>query len=726
MPIRTLQYSAEISSLDDLKNAVIGIDIQHYINVLLPPGTDPTFEAIGGFPISLKSRIIADAQHMESLDIKPVYVFPGIKPITQFSYLQQPELQYEKHLKASWKTKVANPEADISFRDLSNPYLIRLLMDEIMIILHENELEYLVAPYTQHHQLLYMLEAGVINAIYSSNDCLLLERLDNFIVDIDFTNKKFQFLSSKQIIGGFNLDFKRFRDIAMLLGNVFQPFELKPPTTTFHELVHTTRQGFNALSSLSTSKDDSSKLTHFINGCTILDFCPVLRINGKVESFCIALGDSVISSASNNDAGKNVKAKLPRGLNEVFGFHFPQELYFYQSIGMNIFPLIESFITSDYIERLPLDMKTDPIYEKIILDHKSMEMKEVLFNLFTSTLHRFFQHKKVNLKSYYTSTHRLNLIDFKSAQVSNVSNLIVRHSSAKSFDLALFLNSLNDEFIYESTVADPKEVSQGLGNIFTNYELISSSLLGTLVHYGFIELREKNFRLSKWGTTLVKFIGKHNVDIETILLLCVFFQRTPNLDMKSLSASNDLDSLNDVVDDLGTLNLIAQFATLYKIKEFKVGNYKGPVSNSLLHFNSIMSALHNEIKNFVIVDTLNLLLRNKNDIDKFNRSHEDWCSLVSELPFKMPLSNTVIGLIVEKSIESFVLSENFKVELDAELLPFTVIVQNPSKEALHALKFVISVCDLVYLLFENGLASEAVKSKFESVRMVTDKLISKF
>ena len=123
---------------------------------------------------------------------------------------------------------------------------------------------------------------------------------------------------------------------------------------------------------------------------------------------------------------------------------------------------------------------------------------------------------------------------------------------------------------------------------------------------------------------------------------------------------------------------------------------------------------------------MNLLLRNKNDIDKFNRSHEDWCSLVSELPFKMPLSNTVIGLIVEKSIESFVLSENFKVELDAELLPFTVIVQNPSKEALHALKFVISICDLVYLLFENGLASEAVKSKFESVRMVTDKLISKF
>lgn len=737
MPIKSLEYTSEALPLDHLKNTVLGIDVNHYILSILLPHVDPTFEAIGGFPISLREKLLSDAAVLESYGITPVYVFPGLNSSIQFSYIEQKDLlPYEKHLKQLWESKAKNKDADISFRELDNPFLLRILLDELLLILQDNELEYLISPFVQHNQLVYMLETNIVNCIYISNDALLFSNLQNFIVNIDFKSKYFNYLDNKQFLSNLNLNFKQFRDISMCVGNVFQPFQLISGTSSsFKSLLQSTHNGtFNAYSTLSSNSTaatgnsgDSRRLKKFTNGCTFLEFCPVLKSNGRVEPVNFEIQDSLLNQGSSSVKNLTDK-KLPSQLIDIFGNHFPDELYFYQSIGLEVFKLIESLSFANYVERLPLDMTNDRVYEKMVCCNSSMKIKETVFNLLTGSIHRYYQNKKIIMNTYYSNIPTLHSIDFKFSSNNAIKNLIVRHTTAKSFDLSSVLLNLNNIYLEESTVSNfqPEFIS-----LSTNHELIATSLLRTLATYQFIESHEKIFKLSKTGEVLTEFLKTFNVNFELTLLLFIFLQRLQDSDVELLTKSSDS---NDSIQDseiLPALNLISKFSSLYKIENFKSNPYNGPVSRSLLHFNSTVNVIRSEIKDLITVNILVLLFGNKNDIDKFSRDHDEWCSLAVEIPFKNSMPNTVAGLIVEKSFETLfdkVSSkdgESIKPKLAENLAIFETVVENPTRECINSLKFVYSVCDLVEMLNKNGLAKQQLSSKFSGVRSVLDTIFSK-
>lgn len=736
MPIRSLEPFPESLSLDALKNCVVGIDVQHYVTTsLLSANVDPTFEALGGFPISLESRVVSDAAAFKALGIRPVYVFPGMKPISQFSYTEQPDLlPYEKHLQHLWETKKSNPNADISFRCSDNPYLLRSIMDQLLVILQDHDLEYLVSPFSQLHQLFYMWKTGVVNCIYSSNDALLLQGLDNFILSIDFKAKTFHFLDSRKLLADLNLSFKQFRDVSMCVGNLLQPFQLiTGPNSDFFSLCQNTQNGsFSAYAALSSSSDDSKKLDRFIKGCSTLDYCPVLKVNGRVEPFTIEVNDSLIFQHSgipgnnaSSDTTPSIKdlsdKKLPSKLHEVFGPRLPDEFFFYQSIGLNLFGLAESFLDLNFVERLPLDMTTDPIYEKIIVGNISMKYKETMFNLFAGSLHRYLQTRRLVLKTYFNGVV-LHEIDYRIIPPisTKVRSLVVRHTTAKSFDLASVLSNLSDTFLEESTFSGPI-------NISTNHELIATSVLRTLTLYQFID--ENPFKLSKWGHALSKYLSKSNANFETTLLLFLFFQRFQDLDLEQLAKSSDIQFEKNEKYNLSSLLLISNFSTLFKVQHTKPSNYTGLVSRSLLHFHSSMNKLHTEIKDFITVNVLVLLFGNKNDIDKFIRDNSQWCSLATEIPFKSSMSNTLAGLLVAETIKTFLSVTDtsiFKSNLEEKLSSFKGVVENPVQEAAKALKFVLSVCDIIDVLAEEGLTKQSVAEKFTGVRSTLSDIIALF
>lgn len=731
MPIRTLEANPDAAPFEAIKNAVIAIDVNHYLTSIMNSHFDSNFEAIGGFPISLENKILYDASVFEKYGIKPVYIFPGIKTPTQLNYVNQKELPHEKNMSKYWETKSAN--SNISSRDINNPFFLNQLMDQLTLLMQENGLEYLISPYVQHHQLYYMLKQGIVDCIYTSNDALLIKNLENFILGIDFDSEIFFFMNNKHFLGQWNIPFKQFVDISMCLGNVYQPNNLLAiQNTSFKQLMHTAiSSGFNVHAYIPESADNTQKLKNFVCGCTLLEFCPVLKVDGRIEPIDFEGFESLIKDKEPVAQDKaTIKStsdkKLPAKLTEVFGFHVSEELYFYQSIGLPVFKYIEAFETDTYYERMPVDMIRDAIYDKILFGNASMEKREYLFNLFTSSLHRYFQNKKLKLVAMEGSKQSLHNIEFKFTITDNSRALIVRHATAKSFDMHTFLTSLDNSYLNEaSTIGiDPASLT-----VSSSHELISTALLRTLTSYQFvIYLKEqKTFILTSWGTALTKFINENNIDFEITIILFAFFQRFKDMSLEDLAKSPDLDIIKDKVENLSTLNLISKFASLYKIFKFKAENYKGPVSRSLLHFNSIINLLKSELKDFVAIHMLTLLFLNKNDTDKFSRDNNNWCEVACEIPFKKALPNTVAGLVAEKALKVAVTlnaEEDFNAKLEAELAPFATILENPINESLKSLKFVSLVCNLVDILGEAGLVNQRIVEKFADARSTIETTVA--
>lgn len=63
-----------------MKDTVIGIEAAYYLDRLLntPPSKEPLLSALGGFPFALKTHIENELETMQSLGIKPLFVFSGM------------------------------------------------------------------------------------------------------------------------------------------------------------------------------------------------------------------------------------------------------------------------------------------------------------------------------------------------------------------------------------------------------------------------------------------------------------------------------------------------------------------------------------------------------------------------------------------------------------------------------------------------------------------------
>ena len=64
--------------LASLKNSVIGIDANHYLERLLLPSKEPLLSAIGGSPLALGATIVRELEDLKTAGLKPHFVFNGL------------------------------------------------------------------------------------------------------------------------------------------------------------------------------------------------------------------------------------------------------------------------------------------------------------------------------------------------------------------------------------------------------------------------------------------------------------------------------------------------------------------------------------------------------------------------------------------------------------------------------------------------------------------------
>ncbi|KAF6014742.1 hypothetical protein HII12_001159 [Brettanomyces bruxellensis] len=735
MPIRTLEpYLFDIKTvnncpLDVLQNAVIGIDVEHYLSRLFTPKKEPNLEAIGGFPMTLKTLVESDFGYFKELNIKPIFVFSGLKTTIQYDYLEQDDLlAVETTFKRVWDDKTSKNYHIESFRNSDSPLQMRPVMNQLMEFLDSKNVEYIVSPYSAASQLQYMQSEHIIDCIFGSTDSLLLQTTERIIFSIEFEAKQFKYLDRNNVFSNMNLSAKQFQDISMCVGNTFQPFVLEilpqmPTQSTFASLHHFVLNGGSVYNSILALGENSEELERYMKGCASIRYMPILKTNGRVEppqytskaSFLSHFTPtSPISGFGQKKIEESSSEKLPEDIHALFGERLPDELFFYQSIGITAFQLFETLIHSNAVERLPLDMSPSELYKKVVTSDETVTLWSEDINIVANPINRYFQYKKLKLTTYFDGA-KYYQIDQKIMPplVSVLGPLLIRHATAKSFDLVSLLSILDNNFLMENTV-NPRDNIK----ISTNFELISTSFVRALVQLGFIE--RKKFALTSWGEAL-EFVA-HSFHPKYLLLVLLFFKEFPDLEPSDVLNPSDFRSTGK--EDTENAILISKFLSLLELNEINPVNYVYRVSRPLLQFRSVASKVASLTNMTITSNLLSLLLLNHVDLDKYQRNNSDWRKLALEIPFRNSLPSVLLGIIAEQFFEGYLDSGNIKESFKFLKESYEMIIPHPDLELIEGLKAFKEVANLVSLLGEKGLLkNESLVSLFGSSEKLVNNIL---
>ncbi|KAH3665941.1 hypothetical protein OGAPHI_004130 [Ogataea philodendri] len=741
MPIKSLEpYLFDLKTvtnypLDVLKNATIGIEAEHYLSRLLTPRKEPNLEAIGGFPMTLKALMEADFKVFEELNITPVFVFPGLKTVDQFDYYKEPELlQYEKNFKRIWEEKSTRDHFNESFRDSSTPLALRPIMADFMSLLESKGVSFIVAPYFAWVELHYLLTQDLIHCIFGSTDGLLIEGVDKFIFSMELESSQFKYVKRSSTLRKLNLTSKQFRDISMCVGNGFQPYSLNifphiPSAPTFPSLHEYVLNGGSVYNSLLGLPNGDRFMEIFQKGCASLDFTPVLKVNGRVEllqtdsdaSFLssVSASPAATSSTASPDPPSDPSKRIPNDLHEVIGQRLPDELFFYQSVGLTALELSETLIHGTQVERLPLDMAVTPLYQRLITEDESLEMRGKTLNLFANSLNRYYQFKKLRLATFFNGSQEYEIVQRMTPPLFlKLKPLLIRHTTARSFQLTSFLSGMSAEFLEDNVVAKADEEG---ARISTSYEVISTGLLRTLYVYGF--LTENDYKLTEWGQVLPQV--SRSVNVETLLLLLIFFKRFQSLKADDILQPTDFKTTNAQFKNAAIF--ISKILSLKPLTKLNPVSYLYKVHKPLLQFRSVLSKLSSYASDLITTNIIALELLNHDDLDKFQRDNKAWRKLATEIPFKKSLPNVLLGIIAQEYLETYLLDlDSTKAAAHVNESPIKNVHDNPVQEFLKSLKFVKQVIALVRTLLEKKLLTvdEAFKTMIDSSEELILKLES--
>lgn len=319
--------------IEALKNATLGIDVNHYISRLLTSKREQYLDAIGGFPTSLKMYLESDLKVFKEYNITPVFVFNGSLVRDQLEdsgYLKGYSAEASNHGPAAaaglhpaspgirankesiysqrhrgwtqWSNLVAGHQGTYidkpvppqePFRYNTTIETKRFQLDLIAYFI-DNEIIYQVAPFASWSQLSYLLHSGYIDVIYGPTDCLMLSNVDKFILGMEFPNREFRFIEKLRVLKEFNCTYDEFVDIAMGVGNDLQPTTLPPlqiyPVPQLFEIalemVIATGTNFYAYQFSNPVKSESAEfITKYQKGVSSLRYMPVLRDNGRVDFY---------------------------------------------------------------------------------------------------------------------------------------------------------------------------------------------------------------------------------------------------------------------------------------------------------------------------------------------------------------------------------------------------------------------------------------------------------
>lgn len=774
MPIKSLEsYLFErklvnTSSIEILQNAIIGIDVEHYLSRIYTFKKEQFLSGIGGIPSSLKDYIQSDLQVFKEFNIVPIFVISGLSIQLQHNNYRTNELSpQEQHLENTWaklNSKSLNPYGynslnSESFRLFTDPLPVRPMLNDLIKYFIEVDINYMVAPYDASFQLSYLYQSKMIDLIYGSTD-LLLTKVDKFILGMEFQSKDFRYIDRLKILNELNLTEKQFLDLSIMVGCSLQPVTFpnfpplpKPnpiqpyPQLSYFKLGLEIIYQYNSLSGdknndlygFIISLNDPKLLDLYYKGHAAINYLPVLNKEGYEELYAVEMAKLGIikdgdlfdadsapiaeledSTESNDNSDnkkekdeKSVSIKVPNNVHDIISQKLPPELYFYLSIGLIRVDILEGIIQGELNIRPPLESGLSDSYKNLITSSTYVNLLDYQLNLITQLLARYYQVKKIKLNYWFKDdglelNNRLTPPIFK-----KVSHLLVKNERPDKFTLGNFFLNLSDE--YETKVSSNKDVK-------TYDDLVSTALLRALYLIEIID--NKTNKLTSFGKILKRFVKEHGNDVnetdlqELIVILLLVRSKTlklnePNKEFngvpKFFKEFNTLEDIHLLTEDVKNLTLISRVFSLHKFHISPI-NYQGPISRALINFRSHVNFIANNLSNIIECLLVDFIVHQESSTVKLHFDQKkDWRKLVDQIPFYNDCNNTLLGILAEIYFEYSV-----KQKLSSKDLSNEEIKKNTRD---HVLNSVFQINNLSFNINVNGINSitaEQLFTDFES------------
>ncbi|ANZ77332.1 BA75_04716T0 [Komagataella pastoris] len=752
MPINTLEshlfdnHSVNTYPFDVLKNATVGIDVEHYISRLLSFKKELNYDAISGVPLTLLNYIDTDLKMFQELNIRPLFVFPGLKSTSQFEkLLNGKELNSsEIYHRKVWDDRTYSRDGGYSFREPWSSIPIRPLYGDLITFFIENNIDYLVAPYSAVVQLHYLESKQMVDVVYSSTDYLLLNPTQKFILGFEFQNREFKSLDKTNILSRLSLSFEQLKNISFALGNEFQPERLPGfLSASFPSLHDYVNNGGSIINSL---LQDPASLEKFQRGLALLKYAPVLKEDGSVgplnsELFQAShpssskppnIAQSANSSSQSTPSSVNTSLyqkdqdlQIPNDLHDVIGQRLPNELYFYISLGLINFELLESIIYDHYLERLPLDAQVTPLYEKITIGDDSIELKGKVLNVLTSFLNRYYQVKRLQLTAVYQPIRELSLNQrIQPTIYSKIRSIIVKTNQANGtvFSLDGFFKSFSSKFVADSVITDYPNDSQ---KISQPIDIVSTGLLRALTILGFVDY---SFALTKWGELLVSPFFQQTKHPKELFLLLVLF-KLGKITERDLIEPSDSKANSD---ERKSITLISKISGLLKLKTRPI-NYNSKVSRSVLNFRSTVSKINTIVSEALNSSLISLFLSAAELKSSVRLNDTDyWRQIVKQTPFRTSVPNTLLGVATLTFLTTYINAKEDSPEKGTEPLEkantfieqtFSPVSESPKAQVVEGFEFFKEVCSVVKLLEDSKLIGDkSLLQRFESSQKLIDQI----
>ncbi|CAR24965.1 Mkt1p [Lachancea thermotolerans CBS 6340] len=582
--------------IESLKNATLGIDVDHYVSRLLTSKREQYLDAIGGFPTSLKLYLESDLQVFREFDITPIFVFSG-SPVanqleanghyaaaapeaaaaainasnsgpmsssaTSTTRTAKEAILAQRHKGwTQWNNMHANNQSSYIDQPVppSEPFKYSIPLDtkrfqsDLIDYFISLDIRFQVAPYSSWFQLTYLLQNEYIDAIYGPTELLMLKSVEKFILGMEFPNKEYRFVDRARVLSEINCSPEEFVDICMTVGNDLQPYTLSPlrmyPVQQLFEvaleMVLTSGTDFYAYQLMNPIKSESiQSVARYQKGISALKFMPVLKENGKVELYSPAergedrmtySAGSPYSPASSTGSLESI----PNDVHDVVAQRLPHEYYFYQSIGLVSGKLMDAITTGVYPDEPPLDGGSSESYRKLVKN--SVELfKNKEINLLTQPINRYYQIKPIKHVKWFAPDDAVTLANRVTPPIfDRINHLIVKISQPeREFSLAQFLTMVNESGdLTKSFVSDkvlfPNSVPLN-EKLATPFDVLATAFIRFLSLLGFFDFdsSQKTLKVTPWGRILLD-MTKTGVDSESIepVFVLLMFLKTGVLSLR--------------------------------------------------------------------------------------------------------------------------------------------------------------------------------------------------
>lgn len=689
--------------------------MEYYLSRLINCNKELLLDGVGGYPSSLNYYISHDLQVFRKFNITPVFVLKGIRTNPQLSHSlnnnENTELRSAKW-ESYYKDYHRNPNKSLlnftfkpkgHYRTLDTNGYIHDLVEFCTVL----KLEYIIAPYTTASQLAYLLSINYIDAVYGATECLLLPQLNKIITGMDFIEHKIRYIDRDFLLNEqFQIDLSTFQEICTVCSNDFQPdesllinhFSILPSNpdifewlisytkssgqSIYYTLLNDSKRGF--------PKDAARDLNILMATMAGLKYVPIMKVTGEVmvlnesdntesKKKSVSKGmeeqeksEKKEDSSTMTDASSSTQTEtIPSDIHEIIGLRLPNEYYFYHSIGLLSSKLLEVLSSGKYSEIPLLDTGNNNQMKRLISSKQNINAKNQLLSLLTSPINRYFQNRHYEYVKWYDLDNPTDL-DFKYSfskplflKLAHYYRYSDKNTEISSdFDMLKFVTIFNNNDFAKLIVHDSGILSNDENKLKSIQDLLGTSTIRMLYLYDFISF-ETN-KLTAWGEILVKAskIIDSNKQFEKVLLLLIylkngsdsikFFEKfTPDL-TSNVDKDYDKNINHLIISRLGLFYDTYLFHSAKNIRENIVDPTSlNELSLPLLSFRSILK--YYQIQFFELQSSMvSSILTN----DQFDRKHsfktnQEWRKLVSNLPLKETLPNTVASILFSDFMKNF-------------------------------------------------------------------------